>query len=54
MILASYARAVEEAFAALGAGELERFLATTGSYPAEPVEATLVEDSIRAGNPRGW
>ncbi|MGZ5311240.1 MAG: hypothetical protein ACXWZK_05865 [Solirubrobacterales bacterium] len=54
VVLASYARAVEDAFAALGAGELERFRATTGPYPAEPVEATLVEDSIRAGNPRGW
>ena len=54
VVLASYARAVEAAFAALGAGELERFRVTTGPYPAEPVEATLVEDSIRAGNPRDW
>lgn len=54
VVLASYARAVEAAFAALGAGQLERFRATTGPYPAKPVEATLVEDSIPAGNPRDW
>jgi cation transport regulator ChaC len=54
VILASYARAVEAAFAALGPGELERFRETTGPYPVELVEATLVEDAIPEGNPRAW
>lgn len=54
VIIAAYARAVESAFTALGAGQLARYRETTGPYPREPVEATLVEDSIRAGNPRDW
>jgi cation transport regulator ChaC len=54
VILATYARAVEAAFAALGEGELERFRETTGPYPVERVEATLVEDAIPEGNPRAW
>jgi cation transport regulator ChaC len=54
VILASYARAVEAAFTALGEGELERFRETTGPYPVERVEATLVEDAIPEGNPRAW
>ena len=53
-ILATYARAVESAFEALGEGELERYLATTGPYPVERVEATLVMDRIPDGNPRAW
>jgi cation transport regulator ChaC len=54
VILANYARAVEAAFAALGQGELERLRETTGPYPVERVEATLVEDAIPEGNPRAW
>jgi cation transport regulator ChaC len=54
VILATYARAVEEAFAALGPGELERYRATTGAYPVERVEADLVRDEIPEGNPRAW
>jgi hypothetical protein len=53
-ILANYARTVEAAFEALGEGELERYLATTGPYPVERVEATLVMDRIPEGNPRAW
>lgn len=54
VILATYARAVETAFDALGPGELERYRRTTGIYPVECVEATLVIDSIPPGNPRAW
>jgi cation transport regulator ChaC len=54
VILASYVRAVEAAFAALGAVELERYRATTDSPPVEVVEGVLVEDRIPAGNPREW
>lgn len=54
VILSSYARAVERAFAALGAGQLERFRATTGPYPVPLAEATLVADAIAEGNPREW
>jgi hypothetical protein len=54
VILATYARAVEEGFEALGPGELERYRATTGPYPVERVDATLVKDAIPEGNPRAW
>jgi cation transport regulator ChaC len=54
VILASYVRAVETAFEGLGPGERERYLATTGPYPVERVEAKLVKDEIPAGNPREW
>jgi Gamma-glutamyl cyclotransferase, AIG2-like len=54
VILATYANAVEAAFEALGDGELEAFLATTGPYPVQRVEATLVLDRIPEGNPRAW
>lgn len=54
VILATYAQAVEEAFRALAADELETYLATTGPYPVERVEATLVRDEIPLGNPRRW
>lgn len=53
-ILASYARTVEAAFAALGPEQLEAYRETTGPPPVEPVEATLVRDSIPPGNPRQW
>ena len=54
VILAAYLRAVERAFSELGAGELERFRATTSAPPVEVVEAELVRDSIPPGNPRAW
>ena len=54
VILATYAEAVETAFGALSEDGLERYLATTGSYPVERVEATLVRDEIPSGNPRRW
>lgn len=53
-ILLNYADTVESAFEALGEGELERYLATTGPYPVDRVEATLVIDRIPEGNPRAW
>jgi hypothetical protein len=54
VILASYARAVEAAFAALGDDQLELYRATTDPPPVELVDAVLVEDHIPAGNPREW
>lgn len=52
--MAPYLRALEEAFGALGAGEWEQFLATTGLPPVEAVEPVLVRDQIPLGNPREW
>jgi hypothetical protein len=54
VILASYARAVEAAFKALGRDQLELFRETTGAPPVEIVEGVLVRDEIPAGNPRDW
>jgi cation transport regulator ChaC len=54
IILAAYARAVEEGFDALGPGHLDAYLATTGPYPVELLEAALVVDRIPDGNPRAW
>jgi hypothetical protein len=54
VVIAAYARAVEQAFAALGRRELERYRRTTKPSPAPVVEATLVHDRIPAGNPRRW
>ena len=54
VLVASYLRAVEAAFAELGPGELELFRATTEVPPVDVVEADLVLDSIPPGNPRGW
>ena len=54
VILATYALAVEEAFEALAPGGLDAYRATTGPYPVERVEATLVRDEIPEGNPRRW
>ena len=54
VILATYAEAVETGFAALGRGQLERYRETTGPYPVELVEASLVIDRIPEGNPRAW
>ncbi len=54
VILATYATAVERGFEALGPGELDHYLRTTGADPVERVEATLVIDRIPEGNPRAW
>jgi hypothetical protein len=54
VIIATYAAAVERAFAELGVGQLELFRATTQPPPVELVEAELIRDSIPAGNPRDW
>lgn len=53
VILDTYASAVEAAFEALGAGELDHYLACT-PCEIERVTATLVRDRIPAGNPRAW
>jgi cation transport regulator ChaC len=52
--MAPYLRAIEAAFNALGEGEWELFLATTGLPPVEAVEPVLVRDQIPPGNPREW
>lgn len=55
IVIASYASFVESAFEALGAGQRELFLATTGPPPVEVADAELVSDrAIPAGNPREW
>ena len=54
VILASYPRAVEAAFAALGADQLELYRATTDAPPVELIDGVLVADNIPAGNPREW
>lgn len=54
VILATYANAIEGGFEALGPGELDHYLRTTGPYPVERVKARLVVDHIPAGNPRAW
>jgi hypothetical protein len=54
VILATYASAVERGFEALGPGELDHYLKTTGPDPVERVAATLVIDRIPDGNPRAW
>jgi cation transport regulator ChaC len=53
-IVATYARTVERAFESLGTTGLERFHATTGPPPVEPVEAILIHGRIPPGNPRDW
>lgn len=54
VVLASYVRAVESAFLALGANALDLYRATTDPPPVEVVEGVLVADRIPAGNPRDW
>jgi hypothetical protein len=54
IIIASYVRACEAAFNELGPGTWERFLATTGEFPAPVVDVRLVADEIPEGNPRAW
>ena len=52
VILASYERAVEDAFSTLG--ELDRFRASTAGCAAERIEPVLVTGTIPPGNPTGW
>lgn len=54
VILRRYAEAVEAAFAALGADQLDRYRQTTLPYPAEVVAGKLIADRIPEGNPREW
>ncbi|MFN2612363.1 MAG: gamma-glutamylcyclotransferase family protein [Solirubrobacterales bacterium] len=54
VIIARYVGIVEAGFEALGAGELDRFRLTTGPFPTEVVQASLVRDQIPPGNPRNW
>ncbi|MDQ2935672.1 MAG: hypothetical protein M3R49_11995 [Chloroflexota bacterium] len=52
--MAPYVRAIEAAFNALGDGQWELFLSTTGPPPVETIEPRLVRDEIPSGNPREW
>jgi hypothetical protein len=52
--MATYLRALEAAFCALGDGEWELFLQTTEPHPGETIEPVLVRDRIPPGNPREW
>jgi hypothetical protein len=52
--MAPYLRAIEAAFKALGDGQWELFLTTTGPPPVETIEPRLVRDEIPPGNPREW
>lgn len=54
VIIASYPRAIEAAFAARGPDALDAYRATTAPPPVEVVEAELVFDRVPAGNPRRW
>jgi cation transport regulator ChaC len=54
VIIAAYEATVEAAFAGLGPGELDRYLAVTSPCGAERIEAELVADQIPPGNPRRW
>jgi cation transport regulator ChaC len=54
VILGPYLRAVEGAFASIGAGQLEQFHETTGRPPVEVIEVVLLRDEIPPGNPRDW
>jgi hypothetical protein len=54
VIIATYPAAVEAAFAALGADQLDIYRRTTAPPPVELVEAELVRDAIPEGNPRAW
>jgi hypothetical protein len=54
IVVATYPRLVEAAFATLGAEQLELYRQTTAAPPVEITEATLVADAIPPGNPRDW
>jgi cation transport regulator ChaC len=52
--MATYLRQIEAAFTALGDGQWEQFMSTTGPPPVETIEPVLVRDQIPPGNPRAW
>jgi cation transport regulator ChaC len=54
VLIANYVRTVEDAFAALGPGHLERYRETTRPCAVEVAETSLVGDRIPEGNPRSW
>ena len=54
VVISTYAAFVESAFGALGAGQREIYLETTGTPPVDVVDAVLVRDRIPPGNPREW
>jgi hypothetical protein len=54
VVISSYVAFVESAFEALGSGQRDLYLATTGPPPVEVVDAVLVEGRIPPGNPRAW
>jgi len=54
IVIAEYVRTVEAAFAALGAGELEAYAASSDPPPVPASEVRLVADEIPPGNPRRW
>jgi cation transport regulator ChaC len=54
VIISAYALAVEAAFEELGPTELDAFRKTTGPYPVDVIDATLVRGRIPLGNPREW
>lgn len=54
VVLNSYERAVEEAFADLGPDELARYRETTERGSAERIDAYLLAGEIPPGNPRAW
>ena len=54
VVLRSYVTAVEAAFAALGPEQLAAYAVSTEPPPVEIVEARLIRERIRPGNPRGW
>ena len=54
VVLATYVRALEAAFDALGPGQRELFRETTGDPPVPVVSGRLVRDEIPEGNPRDW
>jgi hypothetical protein len=54
IVIATYPRLVEAAFAELGRDQLELYRRTTPPPPVEVTEATLVADAIPPGNPRMW
>lgn len=54
VILRRYADTVEDAFATLGADQLDHYRRSTLPYPAEVIDGDLVGDRIPEGNPRDW
>lgn len=54
VVIATYPRTIEAAFAGLGVEQLELYRATTAPPPVEVTEASLVADAIPEGNPRAW